>query len=381
MLLTCPTCRSGLAVPDGTTALVRCPACKSVFSPADGLAPPEPEPEEERPKKPARKGRDEDEDEKPRKKKPAARDDEKARNRDFDPVDPEEEKRRRRKRRREEDEKLSPEERRAVLRAFARAAWGAKLIWISFGLFIGSMMLIILFWFMAAVPAIGPRPGLIVAAGVFGAIGWLLGAIGVGLGLSGPPSPGHWGYGIGAAVATFVHLLLLLILIGKAEEYAVGRGEDPDGPISYWGLIPTRLDTVTFYLTFLIYKDQEILPKGIISLSIIVGLAEMIRAMMTLMLLSCLAQAAGDKELSGDCTRAAGYTTWGPGFLALGILLFAVVVVETRLGFNRFTIIILVAVIMGIYAVLAGCMFPGFMVSREVADACDEPFQSQIPQL
>ncbi|MBN9118610.1 MAG: hypothetical protein J0I06_05560, partial [Planctomycetes bacterium] len=44
VLLTCPTCRSGLEVPDGTTALVRCPACKTVFSPEDGAAP---EPDEE----------------------------------------------------------------------------------------------------------------------------------------------------------------------------------------------------------------------------------------------------------------------------------------------------------------------------------------------
>jgi LSD1 subclass zinc finger protein len=35
MLLTCPDCRSGLEVPDGTTALVRCPACQKVFNPSD----------------------------------------------------------------------------------------------------------------------------------------------------------------------------------------------------------------------------------------------------------------------------------------------------------------------------------------------------------
>ena len=42
MQLICPTCRSGLEVPDGTTAHVRCPACKSVFPAEDGLAPAEP---------------------------------------------------------------------------------------------------------------------------------------------------------------------------------------------------------------------------------------------------------------------------------------------------------------------------------------------------
>ena len=75
MLLTCPTCRSGLEVPDGTTAMVRCPACKTVFSPAAGITPP-PEPDDEteetpRPKKAAKKP------------EPAP---DPAENRDFDPA-------------------------------------------------------------------------------------------------------------------------------------------------------------------------------------------------------------------------------------------------------------------------------------------------------
>src|SRR5207248_5370014 len=44
VLLTCPTCQTGLQVPDGTTAMVRCPTCKTIFSPADSPAPPAVEP-------------------------------------------------------------------------------------------------------------------------------------------------------------------------------------------------------------------------------------------------------------------------------------------------------------------------------------------------
>jgi LSD1 subclass zinc finger protein len=410
VLLTCPNCRSGLAVPDGTTAMVRCPACKTVFSAEENMAESEPEAAEvvveeeeeeevdEKPrKKPARKrprrdedDEDEEEEEKPRKKKrtkKAKRDEEddeeeekekegEPKNRDFDPDYFED--KRKKKRRRPDYSKFSPEERDALLSAFSRGAWGSMCIWISFLLFIFSMILIIMFWFTAAIPAVGVTPGLIVTAGVLGAIGWTLGAVGVGLCLSGPPSPGHWGYGIAAAIATGLHLILLISLVGKADEFAVGRSEDPNGPIASWGLVPTRLDTLTLYLTLILYRELDLIGKGIIQLSIFVGLAEMMRTMLILMLLSCLAEAAGDKELSYRCTRASGFVIWGAGFLALALLLFAVLVVETRMGVGT---ILLIAVVMGIYAFLAGCMVPAFIAGRDVADACDEPFQSQIPQL
>ena len=43
MLLTCPTCKSELAIPDGTHARVRCPACKTVFDQEDEPDPAPPE--------------------------------------------------------------------------------------------------------------------------------------------------------------------------------------------------------------------------------------------------------------------------------------------------------------------------------------------------
>jgi hypothetical protein len=368
--------------------MVRCPACKAVFAPADGLAPPEPEEvEEERPrKKPARRNRDdEDEDERPRRKKPAAREkeekEEKSENRDFDPIDPEEERRRKKKRRREEHENLSPEERARVIRAFDRASWGARLLWISFLLFILSMMCVDVFWFMGAFPSLGSDPAYMIAAGAIGAIGWILAAIGVGLCLSGPTSPAHWGYGGTAAGLTLLHLILLVTLAAKGEEYSGGLVVDPGGPAAHWGLVPTRLDAVTYYLTVIIYSDVDFLPKGKMGFSIVIGIIEILRTTMILVFLSCLAQAAGDKELSYRCTRAAGFTSWGPGFMALGMLVLTVILVESRSGVSDFTKIISITAVMGTYTVLIGCMFPGFMAARDVDDACGAPFQSQIPQL
>ena len=382
MLLTCPTCRTGLAVPDGTTALVRCPACKAVFAPADGAATP-PEPEEDAPRparKPARRPRDDDEDDdRPRRGRAAARG--RRDDRDEEDEDEEEERAPRRKRRRVLDESLSAEERAAVIRSFDRAAWGARLIWISFVLFILSMLCVDAFWFKTAFPSLGTDPDFVIAAGVIGAVGWLLAAVGVGLCLSGPPSPGHWGYGVAAGSLTVLHLILLSVLAAKGKEYSGGLVADPAGPAAHWGLVPTRLDAVTYYLTVLIYKgESEIVPKADLGLSIVVGVVEILRTTLILVFLSCLAQAAGDKELSYRCTRAAGFTSYGPGFMALGMLVLAVVIIESRAGFTNFTKIVFTTAVMGTYTVLIGCLFPGFMAARDVDDACAMPFQSQIPQ-
>jgi LSD1 subclass zinc finger protein len=371
VLLTCPTCRSGLEVPDGTDALVRCPACKTVFSPAAGQTPlpiPELEPEDEpRPRKPA-------------KRRPPATIEQETAGRDFEPgyfdVEPP------RKRRRfdgTDEDTLGPAERRALKAAFTRAAWGCKLIWISFSLFMTSMMFIIIFWFQTAFSA--PEPVFITLAGLLGLFTWITGAAGVGLCLSGPPSPGHWGYGIAAAVATVMHLVMLAVLVGQGTDYSVGKEADPRGPTANWGLLPTRLDAVAFYITLLIYHDEEMLPKGEMTLSIVVGVMEMLRNLLILMLLSCLARATGEEDLAAQCTRASGFTSLGPAAIAVGMLLFAVAMIETNMQSNQAGKILFTTVRMGTYAIFCGMMFPGMMASRYTADACDEPYQSRVPKL
>lgn len=399
VLLTCPKCKSGLEVPDGTTAMVRCPACKTVFS---ATTPPEPEPEkqeeepeaEQKPKTKTKPPRDEeeDEDEAPKKTKPKAKaksgkkeeDDEdenekKDENRDFDPIDEEEERKRKKKRKRGDDE-LSPEEKAERNAAFRRAAIGVKLIWISFALFSFSMALILIFYLQSSL--MDPFPELIAIAGFFGLVNWLLAAVGVGLCLSGPPAPGHWGYGIAAATAVVIHLVLLLALVASGKEFAVTQRDAAAGN-ERLGLLPTRQNATMFYLTVIAYpENQELTPKGSkIAVSGITGIAEMTRTVLIMMLLSCLSRAALDDDLAHRCTRAAGIVSGGPGLLALLILATVAALVITNAGKTTFTQILYSTVQMGVYAILVALLFPAFMAARDVEDACNEPFQSLIPKL
>lgn len=370
MLLTCPTCRSGLQVPDDTTALVRCPACKTVFSPDAGLAPPPPDDEDDDPR-PKKSGK---------KKEPDALPDNE--NRDFDPSHFEDKPKKRRRRRFDEtdDDSLTIEERRSLRAAFTRAAWGCRFIWISFSCFMLSMLIIVAFWFQGSW-LVGLDPTYVTVAGIIGMFTWITGAIGVGLCLSGPWSPGHWGYGIAAAVATVVHLVMLAVLVGKGTDYSIGKEAEPVGANAKWGLVPTRLDAVSLYVTLMVYRDEEVVPKGDLKLSIVVGVIEMIRNLLILMLLSCLARATGEEDVSHQCTRAAGFASVGPGAMAVILLLFAIAMVETNAQNGDLGKILLATVRMWTYAFFIGTTISAFAAAQATADACDEPYQSRIPKL
>lgn len=384
MLLTCPKCRSGLQVPDNTTALVRCPACKTVFSPAEGLAP---EPDEDEPpaktRKPSR-GTD-DEDDRPRKKpRRAARadeEDEEPENRDFDPVTEEEDRARRRRGRAHVDDGLSPEEKAAKRAAFQRAAWGVRLIWISFGLFLLSMLVIIFYYFQYTFRVV--TPGYLTIAGAIGLVNWLLAAIGVGLCLSGPRTPGHWGYGIAAAVGVFVHGVFLFIIVTHRTENPSGRDTDGVSTVQIrWSHLATNLDYTMFYLLAVAYSgEQGIMVRQPPPLYMVAGVLEMVRTMLIMMLLSCLSRAALDEDLAHKCTRAAGVASIAPAFVGIVILIVFAFVIETNAGLDLFGRILLNTTVMGVHAIMMGVVFPSFMAAREVVDACDEPFQSLIPQL
>jgi hypothetical protein len=373
-----------LQVPDGTTAMVRCPACKTVFSAADSPPPePEPEPEPEKPRVRVVVRKSAPEEEKPKPKaKSKTEEKAKAENRDFDPVSEEEDRKRKKKRKRDDDE-ATAEEKKERKRAFQRAAIGVKLIWISLVVFMLSMLLILVFFFQAAFVA--PDPIFLTAAGVLGIVNWLLAAVGVGMCLSGPRAPGHWEYGIAAAVAVVVHLIFVFALAASGKEASVGKTADEvhgDMGNAKWGVVPTRLDATMFYLTAILYRDnQGATPKGPMLASMICGVIEMTRTVLIMMLLSCLARAALDEGLAHKCTRAAGVASGGPALIALLMFVFVAILIETNAGLNMFTMILFVTVNMGAYSIIVGTIFPAFMAAREVNDACDEPFQSLIPQL
>jgi hypothetical protein len=67
--------------------------------------------------------------------------------------------------------------------------------------------------------------------------------------------------------------------------------------------------------------------------------------------------------------------------MTAGMLAFAIGLTETRAAGTQWATIVFSTVVMGTYAILNGCIFPAFMAAREVDDACEEPFQSQLPQL
>lgn len=389
----CPTCRSGLQVPPGTN-MVRCPACKSVFAAANALAPPPPaEDRKARPprgktrKAPPLKARpDEEDEEKPRTKKAGKKDEkeEKPENRDFDPPDPDAKPKKRKKL---FDTEMSEEERLALKAAFIRATWGCKLVWSSFLLFMFSMLSIIVYFFQMSFGHV--NSSFLYLAGALGVINWLLGAIGVGLCLSGPPSRGHWGYGIAAAIATGIHLLMVLMLIAppkdKERENASTKSSNNSlelDPQAYrWSMLATREDMITLYLASIFYgEDQDVVPKFILGFYVAVGITEITRNILIMMLLSCLAQAGGDEELSRACTRAAGTSSLAPGTLSVLMLIYVAFVTETN-ATGLVIRILNAAIVMGIYALLAGCMLRASMAARETADVCEEPYQSQQPLL
>jgi len=396
VLLTCPMCRSGLEVPDGTAAKVRCAACKTVFAPAAGAPPAEGAEDEPAPPPKARKRREgpRDEDARPTKRAPEAKKrgekgEAKDENRDFDPVT-EEDNRRTRKARRaaraRSDKDLPPEEKAARRAAFDRAAWGARLVFISFALFMVSMLLIIAFFFQSGLSkSIKPQPVFLALAGLCGTTGWVLSAVGTVLCLTGPPVPGHYGFGWAAVSAVVLHLVFLIALVAQNAEYSVGREIDRatgDNQFGRWSMLATRLDATMFYLTAVAYPyDQGATPSDPLALSMFTGLLEMVRTVLILMLLSSLARSALDNELAHKCTRAAGYVSGGPVLVAALMLAFVATVIETGAGLNMFTRVLFAVVNMSVYAILMGVTLPALLAAREVTDACDEPYQSLVPQL
>jgi hypothetical protein len=121
-------------------------------------------------------------------------------------------------------------------------------------------------------------------------------------------------------------------------------------------------------------------PLSTSGFAILVGVAELVRILLIMMILSCLAQAAGDEELSRYCTRAGGTASLAPGALSILMLIYVAFVIETN-SQGTFMRIVLMALQMGIYAILAGGILRAMMAARETADACDEPFKSKEPKL
>ena len=370
MQLTCPTCRSGLEVPDGTTAHVRCPACKSVFPAEDGLAPalpipvpaPPPRPLPPPPKpaystsKPRSKPHDEDDD----------------RNKNRDGVDDAPKKKPQPKRK--EKKKFTPEEKRQLQSGFARGYYGARCIQIALLFYLPAVLFVPLHQILAEITK-QEMGYILMIAGILGAVNWVVGAVGIALCVSGPPSPGHWRFGIGGIIASVVHGVLLLAVVMKTQGNADYRGLDRD--TMRWAQIATQYESLSFFLSYVAYPDDIPLKRTDTILGFLAGMAEMVRLIFQLLTLGCLAQAAGDKELAEDCTRMAGRVTIIPGLMALGMLLYKIVVIETG-ATGGFMMYFLNYLYRGITLVVAAILGMTMRAIGDVADACESPFQSEL---
>jgi hypothetical protein len=258
--------------------------------------------------------------------------------------------------------------------------WGCKLLSFSLLFYALSLFLIVVFFMLTAVSA--ANPGLITAAGVLGLCNWVLAAVAIGLCIAGPKSPGHYGYSIAAAVAVAVHAVFLLAVINRGEVTAEFMKSDTGGVIAdKWGQLPTKLDFLTLYLACLVYPGEFAGVRSDLVLSILTGVAEMVRLVFLMMALSCLARAAGDDELSHRCTRAAGVVSIGPGLLAIGMLGFVALLVETNARFSTAGAVMMSVIVMGMYAIIAGLIVPALVAAKDTAFACEFPFQSKRADL
>jgi hypothetical protein len=278
-------------------------------------------------------------------------------------------------RRRREADGLTPRDRDALREAFRRAMWGAKLIWGSFLLYTVSMILIGVYAISTAVT--GSETALRVVPGAAGLLNWIVGGIGLGFCIFGRTSPGHWGYAIAAAIVTVIHALLLAAIVVQPAEYALPRPWVDRGSPDGWDQLPTQIDRVPLYLAFLVYPDEfkENYRPGV-TLAVLTGVVEVVRIVLLLVVLSCLARAAGDEELALRCTRVAGRTVFVPGILALGLLILFVFVFETGAKQSGLGVFILAFTYRAMYLAVGFTFVPSMLAARDVAEACEFPFQS-----
>lgn len=359
MLLTCPKCRSGLEVPDGTTAHVRCPACKFVFPAEDGVAPAEAVPLPPPPPVPVRKSA------------PAP---EAPLNRDFDP-DPPRDPNKPVKRRRADDSKFTPEERRTLKAQFVRGMWGCRLIFTGFAAQGIGLLLVVLVLALNTISA--GVPALVATAGVCGLLNLVLVPIGLGLVLASRPAPGLYRFGIASGVAILVHAVFVLAVLAKNEPTVVIEGERETGLLNSLGHLVTKLDSLTLYLTWIIYPDESPFTRRGLVLDVVCGLTEMVRLVLLMVMLTAVARGTGDKELAHRCVRAAGIGSFGPASIAVLMALFLATMIETGGRDSKFGMVLLYAAAMGVYAVLAGTLVPATVAARDAAEACEFPFRSQ----
>jgi hypothetical protein len=268
---------------------------------------------------------------------------------------------------------MTDEEREEQANAYARGMWGAKLVMVSLGFSILSLLLIPLFYIALALTKVVIYP-ILQLAGILGVIHWALGAIGTGFCVAGLIPQGYYRFAISAAVAVLIHMILLLGVVAQPRVADDGRVHMDETAV-VWYQVPTQYHQLTFYLGSLLYADSLGLLRTGTPLGFVTGVAEMCRLILILLTLSALSQAAGDNELAHRCTRIAGRASFVPLTLSLAMLLGVAALIETGAVVFAATIFALL-IFMGIYLVPAFVQVTALAAARDVADACEFPFQS-----
>jgi hypothetical protein len=273
---------------------------------------------------------------------------------------------------------LTREERRIRAQAYARGMWGARLIMISLLFSIIAMLLIPLYHIFTAITK-EPFTAILVLAGLFGIIHWVVGAVGSVICLMGLIPQGYYRFAIPAVVAVGIHLFMLLGVVSMPTPPQLGR-YIPSSVIRL-AAIPTQFDILTFYLADICYPDELKLWRGGTGFAFATGIMEMSRLVLILLTLSALAKAAGDDELRLLCTRIAGRVTIIPAGLAVVMLLYKMVMIETGAQAAGLVPLFSLMLYMGIYALPAWIEMTAMSAARDTAEVCEFPFQSNQIEL
>ena len=152
--------------------------------------------------------------------------------------------------------------------------------------------------------------------------------------------------------------------------------------VAQWAAVPTQFDSLSFYLAYVVYPDDIPVRRADTILSFLTGTLEMLRSVLILMTLSCIAQAARDRELSDRCTRMAGRLSFIPGILALAVFLYKVFMIETGAqGHGVAFFQVLLRIYLAIYVVPAAIQLLAMRTVNDVAEACEFPYQAEVDDL
>ena len=137
--------------------------------------------------------------------------------------------------------------------------------------------------------------------------------------------------GVAAGSLTVLHLILLSVLAAKGKEYSGGLVADPAGPAAHRGLVPTRLDAVTYYLTVLIYAPKGASLGGEGILFLLAAACELARCILVCLTIRGQATAAKDYDAADKAGMGVMLSSIVTGAAAALVTVLVVIVIEGKM--------------------------------------------------